>query len=78
MEIGCQGGTQVKKKGREPLMDSIKRESKGFLTPASDVRCHLNSFCPTVPTHGALARLGSLIAGLPSSAASTVAPNVLN
>jgi len=50
----------------------------GFLTPASDIPYHLNSFCLTVMTPGAHARLGSLTAGLPSHAASTVALNVLN
>jgi hypothetical protein len=53
-------GTQVKK-GWEPLMYSIKNECIGFLTPASEIWCHLKNFCPVVPTHGALARLGSLI-----------------
>ena len=47
-------GTQVEKKGREPLKHSIKRQSMGFVTPASHIRCHLNS----LPTHGALAGLG--------------------
>jgi hypothetical protein len=49
------------KKGWEPLMYSVKRERIGFLTPAFDIQCHLNSFCPTVPTHGGPAGLGSLI-----------------
>jgi hypothetical protein len=45
-------GMQVKR-GWEPLMYSVKRECMDFLTPASDIQCHLNSFCPIVLTHGA-------------------------